>query len=128
MRNLVTAVFAMILMASFPAFAQEAGPFMETPRLIDVCSKGYRAGDSAAKAVCDAYLMGVFDSARTIQRETRRETGDSEFMVLCNPGSRPRLADLVGWILEHAEREPDSLEVDPAVFVIRTLNVPSSCK
>ena len=128
MRNLVAALFAMMLMASVPAFGQEAGPFMETPRLIEVCSKGYRADDSAARAVCDSYLMGVFDSARTIQRETRKATGNSEFMVLCNPGFRPRLADLGGWILEHARNEPDSVEVDPAVFVIRTLNVPSSCK
>ena len=124
MRNLVTAAIAMMLMASVPAFGQEAAPFMDTPRLIETCTKS----DPAARAACNAYLMGIFDASQAIQRETRRQTGNSDIMVLCNPGFRPRLADLIDWILEHAKREPDSLKVDPAVFVIRTLNVPSSCK
>lgn len=127
-RTLVVTALGILLSVSKPVLGQEADPFMETPRLVETCAKGFKAGDIAARNVCEAYLMGIFDAALAIQSETRRTTTDPTFVVLCNPTSRPRLEKLVENIVERAETEPSSLEVGPAIFVIRTLNVPFSCK
>jgi hypothetical protein len=127
-RILAVAVLGLLLSVSTPALGQDADPFMETPRLIDTCRKGFKAGDAAARTVCETYLMGIFDTALTIQLETRRAASDPTFTVLCNPTSRPSLEGVVENMLAQAENEPDSMEIGPAIYVIRTLNVPFSCK
>lgn len=127
-RIFVVWAFGVLFSVSTPVLAQQADPFMATPRLVETCKKALKAGDTAARAVCEAYLMGVFDATLAIQSETRRTTADPTFTVLCNPASRPDVGKLLERIVERAETEPDSLKVGPAIYVIRTLNVPFSCK
>ena len=105
-----------------------ARPFMDTPRLVATCRAGSRNGDAGARSTCETYLMGIFDAALAIQTETRREHGDSAFMVLCNPETRPSMERLIEDIVQKADIEPGALDVGPAVYVIRTLNPPFSCK
>lgn len=127
-RSIVFAAFGILLSVSTPVPGQETGPFMDTQRLLEACTKGLKAGDTAARVFCETYLMGIFDAALAIQSETRRTTSDPTFTVLCNPASRPHLDRLVEDMVERAESEPDSLKIGPAIYVIRTLNVPFSCK
>ncbi len=127
-RTLAATAFGVLLSISPSALGQEAVPFMETSRLVETCARGLKSDDTAARNSCETYLMGVFDAALAIQLETRRATPDSTFTVLCNPTTRPRIETLVENMVEQAENEPDSLKVEPAIYVIRTLNVPFSCK
>lgn len=124
----VFAAFMTFFMLSPPTLSQEAGPFMDTAKLVEICKEGLQTGDAAARHTCETYLTGVFDAAWTIQSQTRREAGNADFTVLCNPDQRPNLEVLIENVVRQAEEEPESLKVGPGVYVIRTLNPPGACK
>ena len=112
--------------------AAEGPSLLTTRELLDDCRAWKDAGDADAGERCRWYVRGVYEAALAIQSRTRENGEFPGFTVLCYPEQKLTVDEIVDSLLDYAFKEPhrqrDSFEVEPTVFILRTINIPYACK
>ena len=129
-RAVVLAIAAQFLILS--VHSAEKPSLLTTRELLDDCRAWREEGDAHAGVRCRWYVRGVYEAALAIQARTREGGEFPGFTVLCYPEQKLAVDEIVDSLLDYAfrdpHRQPDSFEVEPTVFILRTINIPSACK